>query len=154
MSEWVSGSAILTMCDANAVWNILHLATNTFLFPFNDRINESFWLALQRFVECGWIMEFHFHKTMFKKGTYISIPQLQMNEKKIKRYAISFACSILIELNWMLSYAFELCWTFPFVSFSPININWACDSNFLTNANFPFKFHRFAMLLTEICPQI
>lgn len=76
VSEWVSGSAILTMCDANAVWNILHLAMSIFLFPFNDRINESFWLALQRFVECGWIMEFHFHKTMFKKGTYISIPPI------------------------------------------------------------------------------
>lgn len=93
-------------------------------------------------------------KRCLKGNLHLHPPIANEWEKKIKRYAISFACSILIELNWMLSYAFELCWTFLFVSFSPININWACDSNFLTNANFPFKFHRFAMLLTEICPQI
>lgn len=63
-------------------------------------------------------MEFHFHKTMFKKGTYISIPQLQMNEKKIKRYAISFACSILIELNVVVRF-----WVMLNVSFCVVFSN-------------------------------
>lgn len=137
------------LCETYCIWRRTHFyfhstieSMSHFDWLYNDSSNA----------DGSW--NFIFTKRCLKRELTSPSPNLQMNEKKIKRYAISFACSILIELNWMLSYAFELCWTFPFVSFSPININWACDSNFLTNANFPFKFHRFAMLLTEICPQI